>query len=212
MTHNYDKLIAILEEIFQLNQADLDFGIYRIMNQKRDEIKEFLYKRLVPQVKDIIAGSNLGDSAQIRAELDKLIATLKDAGMEPNASPKVQELQEKLKAAPSPESLENEIFSHLASFFRRYYKDGDFISMRRYKKDVYAIPYEGEEVKLHWANHDQYYIKTSEYLKNYAFRLKPSGRTVRFELAEASTEKDNRKEESGKERRFKIFDEKPLEV
>ncbi len=211
MTHNYDKLIAILEEIFQLNQADLDFGIYRIMNQKRDEIKDFLHKRLVPQVKDIIAGSNLGDSAQIRAELDKLIATLRDAGMEPNASPKVQELQEKLKAAPSPESLENEIFSHLASFFRRYYKDGDFISMRRYKKDVYAIPYEGEEVKLHWANHDQYYIKTSEYLKNYGFKL-PNDRLVRFELAEASTEKDNRKEESGKERRFKIFDEKPLEV
>ena len=83
--------------------------------------------------------------------------------------------------------------------------------MRRYKKDVYAIPYEGEEVKLYWANHDQYYIKTSEHLKNYAFKLK-EGRTVRFELLEASTEKDNRKEESGKERRFRISTEKPLEV
>ncbi len=43
--------------------------------------------------------------------------------------------------------------------------------LRRYKKDVYAIPYEGEEVKLHWANADQYYIKTSEYFKKYNFKL-----------------------------------------
>ena len=37
----------------------------------------------------------------------------------------------------------------------------------------YAIPYDGEEVKLFWANYDQYYIKTSEYLRDYAFRLRP---------------------------------------
>ncbi len=215
MNPNYDKLIAVLREIFQLNQADLDFGIYRILNQRRTEITDFLENRLVPQVKAIIGSSNLGDSAKIKAELDEIIAGLKKGKLSDdiiNANEEVQRLQHELKAAPSPESLENEIFSHLASFFRRYYKDGDFISMRRYKKDVYAIPYEGEEVKLHWANHDQYYIKTSEYLKNYGFRLKPSGRTVRFELAEASTEKDNRKEESGKERRFRIFADKPLEV
>jgi len=28
-------------------------------------------------------------------------------------------------------------------------------------------------VKLHWANSDQYYIKTSEYLRDYAYRLRP---------------------------------------
>ena len=49
-------------------------------------------------------------------------------------------------------ALENEVFSHLYNFFRRYYDEGDFISLRRYKEGVYAIPYEGEEVKLHWAN------------------------------------------------------------
>ena len=59
-------------------------------------------------------------------------------------------------------ALENEVFSHLYNFFRRYYSEGDFISLRRYKEGVYAIPYEGEEVKLHWANADQYYVKSSE--------------------------------------------------
>lgn len=208
---NYDKLIAVLEDVFQLNQADLDFGIYRILNQKREEITDFLRNKLVPQVKDIIAQSNIGNVHQIKKELDEAIAQAKALGADPDQLPRVQELREQYGAAPSPQALENEIFSHLSAFFKRYYKDGDFISMRRYKKDVYAIPYEGEEVKLYWANHDQYYIKTSEHLKNYAFKLK-EGRTVRFELLEASTEKDNRKEEAGKERRFRIHTEKPVEV
>ena len=39
---NYQKLKNVLKEVFQLDQADLDFGIYRIMNQKRDDIIDFL--------------------------------------------------------------------------------------------------------------------------------------------------------------------------
>ena len=70
-------------------------------------------------------------------------------------------------------ALESEVYDHLFSFFRRYYSEGDFLAKRVYKPGVYAIPYEGEEVKLHWANADQYYIKTSEYLRDYAFRLRP---------------------------------------
>ncbi|MDH5767003.1 MAG: site-specific DNA-methyltransferase, partial [Gammaproteobacteria bacterium] len=35
----------------------------------------------------------------------------------------------------------------------------------------YSVPYDGREVYLHWANKDQYYIKSSEYLSNYTFEL-----------------------------------------
>lgn len=211
MNSNYDKLIAILREVFQIDQADLDFGIYRIMNQKREEIDSFLQKTLLPQVKEVIRRANLGDATAIKAELDKAIENARSLGVDPDQVPKVKELKERLKEAQPVEMLEEEIFSHLTSFFKRYYDDGDFISMRRYKKDVYAIPYEGEEVKLHWANYDQYYIKSSEYLKNYQFRV-GKGKSVRFELAEASSEKDNNKATSGKERYFRIHEEKPLEV
>lgn len=31
------------------------------------------------------------------------------------------------------------------------------------------MPYDGREVYMHWANRDQYYIKTSEYLTNFTF-------------------------------------------
>ena len=88
--------------------------------------------------------------------------------------PKVKELRNQIASdAVDVGALENEVYDHLFSFFRRYYSEGDFLAKRVYKPGVYAIPYEGEEVKLHWANRDQYYIKTSEYLRDYAFRLRP---------------------------------------
>lgn len=147
----------------------------------------------------------------IRAELDKAIKSAQDLGIDPDTLPKVIELKAQLENTIDTNALEQEVFSHLASFFKRYYKSGDFISLRRYKKDVYAIPYEGEEVKLHWANHDQYYIKTSEYLKNYAFKTK-DGRLVHFQLKEASTEQNNNKTQGDQERRFAIYTEQPIEV
>lgn len=81
--------------------------------------------------------------------------------------------------------------------------------MRRYKEGVYAIPYEGEEVKLHWANADQYYVKTTENFRDYTFRL-PSGRLAHFKIVEAETEKDNVKADNEKERRFILAPENPI--
>ncbi len=112
---SFEKLKTKLAELFQLDQADLDFGIYRIMNARRDEINLFLEKNLLPQVREAFGEYKSSDKAKIQEE---------------------------------------DVYDHLYSFFSRYYDEGDFISLRRYKEGVYAIPYEGEEVKLHWANHD----------------------------------------------------------
>lgn len=208
---NYEKLKNVLKEVFQLDQADLDFGIYRIMNQKRNEINDFLEKRLLPQVTEILNINGDGSNTKVQHELINAIEQANSLGVDPETLTKVIDLRKKLTQTTSVDSLEQEVYSHLANFFKRYYNDGDFISLRRYKKDVYAIPYEGEEVKLHWANHDQYYIKTSEYLKNYGFKL-PNEKSVKFELKEASTEQNNNKEKSGKERRFQIFEELPFNI
>ncbi|WP_291067393.1 MULTISPECIES: DNA methyltransferase, partial [unclassified Empedobacter] len=191
--------------------ADLDFGIYRIMNQKRDQVMDFVDRKLPKDIKDILSQTQSKDSASIQADLDQMGKSLDDAGVARESAPKYLALKAQLENTIDTNALEQEVFSHLASFFKRYYKDGDFISLRRYKKDVYAIPYEGEEVKLHWANHDQYYIKTSEYLKNYAFKLS-DGKKVYFQLKEASTEQNNNKTQGDSERRFAIFEEQPFEV
>ena len=191
MTH-YDQLKKVLNEIFELDKADLDFGIYRIMNQKRKQVNEFIDKQLPADISKALSETQTADKAELEAELKTLKKNLEDAGVVAAESPKYKLLNEKLALIDNTEVLEQEVFSHLANFFRRYYKDGDFISMRRYKKDVYAIPYEGEEVKLHWANADQYYIKSSENFKNYSFLLGDNSK-VTFQLKEVSTEQNNNK-------------------
>ncbi|MFI4912930.1 MAG: site-specific DNA-methyltransferase [Sedimentisphaeraceae bacterium JB056] len=196
-TRTFNKLISKLKELFMLDRQDLDFGIYRIMNSRRSQITQFLEKDLLPQVRQILNDHN---TSAVNDQLQKAIANARELGIDPDTNAKVMELRAK-KA--DLEGLENEVYSHLYSFFSRYYKDGDFISLRRYKEGVYAIPYEGEEVKLYWANQDQYYIKTSEYFKNYRFNLS-CGKSVHFKVKEAGVEKDNIKEASGKERRFSL--------
>ena len=128
--------------------------------------------------------------------------------MNPDDSPKVKDLRARLESdAVDIGALESEVYDHLFGFFRRYYSEGDFLAKRVYKPGVYAIPYEGEEVTLHWANKDQYYIKTSEYLRDYAFRLKPDDdkkpMRVHFRLADAAEgEHGNVKAAEGKDRVF----------
>jgi adenine-specific DNA-methyltransferase len=209
MSQNLERLKQLLAELFQLDQAELDFGIYRIMNARREEILRFLDRDLLPQVREAFQAYEAKNRGAVEAELAEAVEKARELGADPETLPRVKDLRAKLAQAVDVTALENEVYSHLYNFFRRYYQEGDFISLRRYKEGVYAIPYEGEEVKLYWANHDQYYIKTSEYLRNYTFKL-PSGRRVHFKLIEADTEKDNNRPASGNERRFILSQEQPL--
>ena len=194
-----------------LDQADLDFGIYRIMNQKRAQIEEYLHKDLRKQVAEAISENASTDAVALKKELAQLVSTLTTAGVNPDDSPKVKELKERIAQSGNSEELENEVYSHLTIFFSRYYDKGDFISQRRYKKDVYAIPYEGEEVKLYWANADQYYIKTGEYFRKYRFSI-GDDKYCEFTLHEASTEQNNNVAQNNMERRFALCEETPVEV
>ena len=204
-TSYYENFIKKLKEIFMMDHAELDFGIYRIMNQKRSDIQDFLEKDLLPQVKQLLAENNSAASA-LNEELKQAIQACHSVGINPDESPKVMEIKKRMAASADVTALENEVYSHLTTFFSRYYDEGDFISKRRYKDNTYAIPYNGEEVKLYWANADQYYIKTSEYFKNYTFRL-ADHRAVHFVLKEASTEQNNNKAQNNQERRFALYEE-----
>ena len=213
MSETYKKLIKTLQALFEMDKADLDFGIYRIMNQKRDEISRFLENDLLAQVREAFTDFTDSSLAELKQELQAAIEQARKFGApDPENTEAVREIRQKLASMVDITAVENEVFSHLHTFFSRYYDKGDFISQRRYKKDTYAIPYEGEEVKLYWANYDQYYIKSSEHLRNYAFVVKDGDKTVRIKLVEADTEKDNVKAESGKERRFVLDADNPLSV
>ncbi len=208
MSQKYDKLKNLLKELFQLDQPDLDFGLYRVMHAKSAEVTRFLDKDLLPQVQAAFSQYKTADKAEIEKELAKVIEQAQGLGMDPEATPKVKDLRARLRTeAVDLGALEGEVYDHLFGFFRRYYSDGDFLSKRVYKPGVYAIPYEGEEVKLHWANADQYYIKTSEYLRDYCFRLRPDDpkdpMRAHFRLADAAEgEHGNVKAAEGKDRVF----------
>lgn len=208
MNPRYEKLKTLLKVLFQLDQPDLDFGLYRIMHAKSGEVTAFLDDELLPQVKQAFALYQPADKAAIEQELAQAIEQSRSLGVDPETTQKVKDLREKLATtAVDIASLEAEVYDHLYSFFRRYYSEGDFLSKRVYKEGVYAIPYEGEEVTLHWANKDQYYIKTSEYLRDYCIRLRPDDATnpmrVHFRLADAAEgEHGNVKVAEGKDRAF----------
>jgi len=207
---SYKKLRGKLAELFQLDQADLDFGIYRIMNSRRDDIMQFLDHDLLPQVKAAFNQYRSADRATLKQRLDEAEQQARVLGMDPDAVPRVSELRgEYATSTVDITALENDVYDHLYTFFSRYYQDGDFISLRRYKEGVYAIPYEGEEVKLYWANQDQYYIKTTEAFRDYAFKT-PDGRRVHFKIAAADTEKDNVQPANGGERRFMLAEDEPV--
>lgn len=198
------ELVAKLREIFQIDRPDLDFGIYRILNTRAAEINAYLEHQLPEKVKAALTQGSAAQQEQVARELHEKEAQYQADGIDPGTVPKVRELREKLAQHQAGASEhENAVFSHLLAFFSRYYKDGDFISQRRYKGDTYAIPYAGEEVMLHWANKDQYYTKSGENFANYSFKL-DDGRTVHFRLVAADTAKDNRKD-NDKERRFALI-------
>jgi adenine-specific DNA-methyltransferase len=210
MSTQSEKLISLLKKLFQSDQAELDFGMYKVINQRRDEINRFLEEKLLPQIKDAFSTYQSVDTDILQNELKQAMRQAEDLGVDPETSSKVKGIREQIATySVDVSDLENQVFSALYNFFRRYYDEGDFISQRRYKEGVYAIPYEGEEVKLYWANHDQYYIKTSEYFRDYSFKL-PPGKHAHFKLVEADTEKDNRKEIDDNKRRF-VLAEEPLE-
>ena len=125
MSQNFEKLKAKLLELFMLDQPDLDFGIYRIMNSKRAEITQFLEKDLLPQVKQAFAHYTDADKGHIQTELEKLTQRLQNDGVDPEQSTKVQELKTKLGDSVDLTALENEVYSDLYSFFRRYYLSFD---------------------------------------------------------------------------------------
>jgi len=69
MTDSLKKLRSKLTEMFPLDQADLDFGIYRVMNLRRDEIVRFLDQDLLPQVRALLGESASAGRATKGAEL-----------------------------------------------------------------------------------------------------------------------------------------------
>ncbi len=220
MENALSRFQELLRRLFQFDGAELDFGIYRILNYKREQIEQFITQRL-PQIVDEAFASyaeternRLEQELQnAREEIRKVFGehALDEQGNLRNyhntkLGQQYTLLLEQRAQYQVSEDLKIRVYNDLYNFFARYYEDGDFISKRRYgRHETYAVPYNGEEVMLHWATKDQYYIKTGERLKNYRFLC--NGYSVAFELRNASTEQNNNR---GEKRYFILASKQPV--
>lgn len=241
------RLANKLKELFQLDQPDLDFGFYRIMHAKAEQVTTFIENDLLKIVADAFGHLEVQNSQGLLTQAkQRVIDTLGEDAFDaegnlvaayrnsPIGKGYLVELA-KIEQSKSALSAEADIYDHLYRFFERYYDAGDFISRRYYARETagkaapFAVPYNGEEVKLHWANADQYYIKTTEYFANFTFDLRQAKevndlrlplsfgedeqpRKVHFRIVEATEgEHGNVKAAEATKRFFMIYADNPVE-
>ena len=208
ISESLKKLQDLLQKLFRADAADLDFGIYRIINFRREQLQTFIDKELPDIVeKALDANAEIESDRQEIENLAKDIRqTLGDNVLDADGNlinetyretPLVQKYLKAREQLGSPQTRDQRadvVFNHLHAFFSRYYDNGDFIPRRRYSQtERYAVPYNGEEIYLHWANRDQYYVKSGEHFSDY--RFKSHDITVIFDLRDVDVEKDNVKGE-----------------
>ena len=199
------KFQSLLRELFQFDCADLDFGIYRIMNHKRRVLDAYIDRQLPQVIEEAVGQGAIHTEAEradkLREMREKAIQAFGEEAIAPSGElVKYQETplgrayamwrKRALHAEPA-EDIRRDIYNHLYSFFNRYYQDGDFVPKRRYSREhPYVIPYNGEEVHFHWANRDQYYVKAAEHFRDYRYRT-PTGVSVRFFVRSANVEQND---------------------
>jgi len=221
-----DQLKGFLNKLFQFDSQDLDFGVYKILHYKKKEIANFIDQLLVDKVKEQLQTLSADETRNIKEQIadlekDDIIKGWLEAEadekktLEKFGKDKINQYKElKAKATDATVSVEteNQIYNHLTLFFSRYYDKGDFISKRRFgKNEKYMVPYNGEETHFHWANHDQYYIKSSETFNHYAFKVQTAdgNLVVNFKLHDAQLEQGNVKAE---ETNFFLLADKSPEI
>jgi adenine-specific DNA-methyltransferase len=192
-----NKLKSLLRGLFQLDtSSDLDFGIYRIMNYKKEDIEEFIEKDLIEEIEKQFKQFKIcnGETSSPKNIEENKMAGKINKNYHDLYLFRDNEAQGELESSNQIQHQIIDVYNLIYDFFSRYFDKGDFLSRRRYsRKYPYIIPYFGEEVLLHWANHDQYYIKTDEFFKNYSFNVGDS--RVSFKIKEAEIESNNSKGE-----------------
>ena len=214
VTENQQELQLLLRDLFQFDASDLDFGIYRILNQRRDIIEEFIEEDLIQTIHSALEAVATEGRAELQEEVEQARSEvveqlnedvfmqegdIKEEFRDFGVAEDYIEAKERLDQYEVAEETEARIFNDLYKFFSRFYERGDFHAKRRFSSQdaKFMIPYNGEEVFFHWANRDQYYVKTSEHFTTYRFQA--DGFDVEFRVEDANVPQDNVK---GDERYF----------
>jgi adenine-specific DNA-methyltransferase len=121
MSDNQVKFQNLLRELFQFDCADLDFGIYRIMNYKRGVIDRFITEDLPKAIAEELEQGALAEQAKVQEALaaarQKVLEVLGDDALdaednlvekyrETKAGKEYLEAQQRAKGSRSHEALD----------------------------------------------------------------------------------------------------------
>lgn len=186
------RFIDLLHELFQLDKPELDFGLYRIMHAKSDQLSRFIREDLAQAIEEAFAEQGEQQLAAMRQEIEEKRRQAEELGApDPDSAPAVKQARAVYDVAKREQNASADIYDHLYRFFSRYYDKGDFMSRRHHVAEndsraaPYAVPYDGREVYLHWANKDQYYVKSTETLANFTFNLNEALKKLQGSAAQA---------------------------
>ena len=191
-----------LRDMFHFAHNDLDFGIFRILKIKRDEVNQFIDEKLpsivdeaLSEVTDTLYDSQLtavkeyvkkegGTTEQgylndVSGNLQRLIDFL-EYKQQDELIPPLQTKPEDLKS-----KLAFRVYNHVHSFFEGYYRDGDFgyndRSTASYKVDYPdEADYNGADTLFHWKCRDSYYVKTATGFNSVLFEIE--GKRIEYRL------------------------------
>ncbi len=217
--------------MFQFNENDLDFGIYKIYNLKRKHIESFIEgdgeNDLAPTIEQIMKEVNLQTQ---KADAIDLYNFLKGKNMEnllndPEANyediqlalnfEKDEDKKESLtqtlnnlsKAEGLTDELKDKIYNHILGFFQMYYSNGDFGYNDR-SRDLYKVPYEadynGSDTMFHWKHKGSLYIKTGTSFNAIKFDL--NGKKIEYRLeTNVHSEEEGTSQNNNKDSQLKHY-------
>ena len=79
MSPQKTRFVELLEELFQLNQPELDFGLYRIVHARSNEIRAFMQNELATEIDAAFADQASQSASQtLQAARQKVLDNLAD--------------------------------------------------------------------------------------------------------------------------------------
>jgi adenine-specific DNA-methyltransferase len=183
--------------MFQFDDNELDFGIYKVLKLKQEEIERFIFGEEGEQgeleriVEDALSEAHRQQAEpfydfmeqapekyapkveDVEAHYDELREYVEVA----SEADEEDRLLNALDAAKEGEDdLETRIYNHILRFFQRYYREGDFgyndRSLQSYQVEYPdEADYDGSDVLFHWKHKDSYYIKTGQGFHSVAFEI-----------------------------------------
>ena len=231
MSKSIDNLKYFLKEMFQFNENDLDFGIYKIYNLKRKHIESFIdgdgENDLTPTIEQIMKEVNLETQKTDAIELYNFLKgkNMEDLLNDPEANyqdiqlalnfEKDEDKKESLtqtlnnlsKSEGLTDELKDKIYNHILGFFQMYYSNGDFGYNDR-SRDLYKVPYEadynGSDTMFHWKHKGSLYIKTGTSFNAIKFDL--NGNKIEYRLeTNVHSEEEGTSQNNNKDSQLKHY-------